>query len=176
MFNRQRVYQHTYKVAPPEINFNQPQKHPLITTGITIGYILTGFTLLAGLFGLNIELLLMGVGIGAASTLAYFFRTAHFKKDIEIHHSAVERKWLESDGFIKVRDFFILLGFTPQTSFDLTETVGTDSLVTNGYTKAEGYYVLTTVEGLQTISAVAVESFVSKKGNLKLKTTILQDV
>lgn len=167
------AYKLKHKIRTPKTIPLQPEKLKTIT------YILWGSTLLStsvffiSIVSMNPLVTTLSVILGIGTYLAYRYRTHHHFNDLKIYRETVESLWVSSKGFIKMRDYFMLLGFTSQTAYTIAEELGTDVLTEQTYSQAQGYYPLTNVEGTKVMSAILVESDLTRKGNLKLTTTIL---
>ncbi len=167
------AYKLEHKIRTPKTIPSQPEKLTLITYALRGATFLSVGLFLLSVISINLPGVAFSIVLGLGTYIAYRYRSYHHSNDLKIYRETVENLWISSKGFTKMRDYFMLLGFTSQTAYAIAEELGTDVLTEQTYSQAQGYYPLTNVEGAKVMSAILVESDLTRKGNLKLTTTIL---
>ena len=172
----QNSYTVGLKVKPPKIGTQKPQKSSFITFSLIATLIIAiSLTVLSIFFLSLISLVFAGV-FYAAYGLGKTLRNKIHKRDKANYHQQLSDKWVSSDGFVKMRDFLILMGFPANVAYEITDDLGTEIMYNKSYAQATGYYPLSSVEGRKVISAVQVETLLSPKGNIKMTAKVLQEI
>ena len=171
----QEVFVMKNKFATPSTISPAPTPSRALTS---ITALLAGFGVLSFIIGFvssTLVLTLLAVASFLASTGTHYLKKHMYRKDQQKHSEKLEYQWMSSDGFIPMRDFMVMLGFNPETAFEITNTIGSEVLATHTYAEAQGYYPLPSVVGGEGFAAVHVSGFLSKKENLKVTVKILHE-
>lgn len=171
----QEVYVVKEKFRTPALPLTPPHPSGMLTGTM---FILAGFgvlTFLTGFVSSTLLLVLVGFGSFAAAVGAHFLRKHLYRKDQTKYLETLEYQWMSSEGFIPMRDFMMMLGFSAETAFEITNTIGSEVLSTRAYAEAQGYYPLPSVVGGEGFAAVHVAGFLSAKDNLKVTVKILHE-
>ncbi len=172
----QSLYVAKEKFRAPKIKFPEPRKSKAVDATVTI-LIIFGIvcTILA-----MVSLSLLAATAAAASFVGWVLvavaRKRIHEKDKQAYLATLEKEWMESESFIQMRNFIMLLGFNPSTAFEVTSNLGSDVLSNRGYSEANGYYMLDSGDGSKAMSAVQIATQLSAKNNIKVTAKILQEV
>lgn len=172
----QSVYVAKEKFVAPKTVPTSPERSSLVSFVSTALLGLAIMCAVGGLIMLNLAVILMSIMSGLAWAVTRQVRNRIHERDVNRHLELLEQKWMESDSFIKMRDFLILMGFNPETAFEMTNNLGVDLLSAGGYSEANGYYMLSSNTGAKAFSAVQIASRLSSKNNIKVTARILQEI
>lgn len=172
----QNAYTVGLKVKNPKIQGTKPQKSSTIT--FILKTVLLGAIAItvAGLASLSLPLIFLAVALYIAYGAGKNFRNKNFRKDKQHYKQQISDNWITTNSFIKMRDFLMLMGFNPETAYEIADELGTEIIYNKSFAQTQGYYPLATVEGNKAFAAVQVQTLLSKKGNIKLTAKVLQEV
>lgn len=172
----QSVYVAKEKFVAPETVPASPERSVMVSLVSVTLLIIGVMCAVGGLLLLNLAVIFTGVAFGLAWAITYQVRNRIHGRDMNAYQEKLEQRWMESDSFIQMRDFLILMGFNPETAFEMTNNLGVDLLSAGGYSEANGYYMLSSTTGAKAFSAVQIASRLSAKNNIKVTARILQEI
>lgn len=172
----QSVYVAKEKFVAPETVSVHPERSFFVSAASVSLLSASVGCILVGLVMVNLAVILTGFIFGLVWVGLRKVRERLHERDVKTYLERLERNWMESDSFLKMRDFIILLGLNPETAFEVTNSLGVDVLSTRSYSEASGYFMLDTGTGRKAFSAVQIASRLSAKNKIKVTARILQEL
>ena len=170
------LYTTNEKFETPTQTHTPPRKPKTVKPIAVRLYVFCTLIMVSALLTSAISLFLTGLALGALAGAWAWYKNQSYKKETIQYHEQVEWEWLTSESFQRMQNFLMLNGINAETAYTVTNDLGAETLITGGFSQADGFYPLQTIEGVSHIAQVRVTTELTKKNKLKVTTKILQHI